>query len=247
MTSGSKVWETLKGQYLSKVEKALSSVKHPHLAEILEDVQSHLDQRFAALEPDEQTRKNIEDIISEMGPAAEYAELLTSNAVPSNQKSRRKYLLYISIAVVIITAIILLPTVISLKVKEHRHLTISRAYWFHSDQRPSSIPSDAVPKDDDGHMLFHVDEWFEEIGTSGQYRPFLNQADGRFILKADGHPDVQANAERGCWNQEFYIRIPKSEYVKMEAGVMYTIHPVNSNPKYQWKITPGVTICKSNE
>ena len=112
MTSENKAWETLKGQYLSKVEKALSSVKHPHLTEVLEDVQSHLEQRFAALEPDEQTRKNFEDIIAEMGPAAEYTELLTSNAVPSAQKTRRKYLLLVSLAVVIIAGVVLLPMVL---------------------------------------------------------------------------------------------------------------------------------------
>jgi hypothetical protein len=403
MTSESNAWKTLKAKYLNKVGKALSSVKHPHLAEVLEDVQSHLDQRFTALEPNKRTRKNLESIIPEMGPAAEYAELLSSNAVPPTRKMRRKYPLYLSITgivavIAILLAIVIFPTDDSLpqtkwnslplldfstrtalghfemfyeekfhkatgydtaskeqkdamvekwiqeihgldyekavlataaigdvkahqaigvltkvatakggdnrikwiavrglakmadretlstlitlidhnnknvriyaKVglaeitgqffgdskeqwlkcwREHKHLTISRTYWFHSDQRPSSIPADTVPKDDNGHMLFHVDEWFEEMGTANQYRPFLNQADNRFILKSDSHPDVQANAERGCWGQEFYIRIPKSEYVKMEAGVKYAIYPMNNNPKYQWKVAPGVTIYKPDK
>jgi len=184
----------------------------------------------------------------------EYKQLLNAvrKSAPSDSQKpvniTRKYVLWIGLAVIIIIAVvILLPITISPKIKEHKHLTISAAYWFHSDERPRSIPADAVPKDNDGHMLFHVDEWFEEMGTAKQYRPFLNQADKRFILKADGHPDVQANAERGCWSQEFYIRIPKREYVKMEAGVMYTVYPMNSNLKYQWKVAPGVTICKSNE
>ena len=112
MNSESKTWENLKAEYLNKVKKALSSVKHPHMAEVLEDVQSHLDQRFAALEPDEQTRKNLESIISEMGPAAEYAELLTSNAVPSARKVRPKYLLYLSITGIVAVIAILLTMVI---------------------------------------------------------------------------------------------------------------------------------------
>lgn len=247
MSSENKIWETLKADYLNKVEEALSSVRHPHIAEVLEDVQSHLDERFATLEPEEQTRKNLEDILSEMGPAAEYPELLASNVISSDQKVRPKYLLWISFAIVIVIAVILSPKLISPKIKEHKLLTISKAYWFHSDQRPSSIPSDAVPKDDDGHMLFHVDEWFEGTGNTEQYRSFLNQVDKRFILKADGYPDIQANAERGCWSREFYIRIPKSEYVKMVPGISYTIHPVNSNPKYQWKVIPDVTICEPNK
>ena len=156
----------------------------------------------------------------------------------------RKYLLMISLtAVVIVAAAILLRMVLSPKVKEHKLLTVSRAYWFHSNDKPHWIPEDAVPKDDDGHILFHIDEWFEGM-TSAQYKPFLSKADKRFVLKADGHPDVHANAERGCWSQEFYIRIPRKEYVKMVPSIPYTIHPVNSNPKYQWKVIPGVAICK---
>ena len=112
MTSESNAWETLKAKYLNKVEKALSSVKHPHLAEVLEDVQSHLDLRFAALEPDEQTRKNLEGIISEMGPAAEYAELLVPNTAQPNWKNWQKSLLLTSLAVVIIAVAVLLPMVL---------------------------------------------------------------------------------------------------------------------------------------
>ncbi|MHC4739739.1 MAG: HEAT repeat domain-containing protein [Planctomycetota bacterium] len=112
MTSESNAWETLKAEYLNKVKKALSPVKHPHMAEVLEDVQSHLDQQFAALESDEQSRKNMEDIISEMGPAGEYAELLTSNAVPLARKVRPKYLLYLSITGIVVAISILLAIVI---------------------------------------------------------------------------------------------------------------------------------------
>ncbi|MFC1677884.1 CARDB domain-containing protein [Planctomycetota bacterium] len=114
MNLESNAWETLKNQYLKKVEKNLSLVKHPHMAEVLEDVQSHLDQRLAALEPNERTCKNMESIISEMGPAAEYAELLTSNGVPSNQKSQHKNLWWSGlIAVVIIVIAIIFMLMVS--------------------------------------------------------------------------------------------------------------------------------------
>ena len=132
------------------------------------------------------------------------------------------------------------------QIPERKYLTINKAYWFHSNQRPSWIRSDAVPKDDDGHMLFHIDEWFEDEGII-QYKSFYSMADKRFILKSRGYPDVQAYAERGYWNQEFYIRIPKQEYVKMKADVLYVVHPVNSNPEYQWKIKQPVTICKLSQ
>ncbi len=131
-------------------------------------------------------------------------------------------------------------------VKEHKQLTITKAYWFHSSERPRRIPGDAVPKDHDGHILLHIDEWFEGEGTV-QYKSFYNMADKHFLLKAQGHPDVQAKAERGYWDQEFYIRIHEEEFVKMEIGVLYTIHPVNSHPKYQWKVSHEVAIRKSDE
>lgn len=112
MTLESKVWETLKAEYLSKVKKALSLVKYPHMSEVIEDVQSHMDQRFSELKSDEQTNKNIENIIAEMGPASDYAELLAPNTAQLNRKNRQNFLLLVSLAVVIIAGVVLLPMVL---------------------------------------------------------------------------------------------------------------------------------------
>jgi len=79
MAAERKMWENLRAEYLNKVKKGLSSVKHPHIAEVLKDVQSHLDQRFAELGPDQQTNENFKAIISQMGPACEYAQLLSGD------------------------------------------------------------------------------------------------------------------------------------------------------------------------
>ncbi len=174
MTSESKVWETLKGQYLNKVEKTLSSVKHPQMTEILEDVQSHLEQRFAELSPDEQTRKNLESIISEMGPAAEYAELLTSKAVPSNQKSRRKYLLYLSIAgivavIAILLAIVIFPTDDSLPETKWNCLplldfgtrtALGHFEMFYEEKFHKATGYDTAPKEQKEAM---AEQWIQEI------------------------------------------------------------------------------------
>ena len=112
MTSEDKMWENLKAEYLRRVEKALSSVRHPHVEEVLGDVRSHLEQRFAGLKPDQQTRKDLEGIIAEMGPASEYAELLSSDTVPPPPKTWRKYLPHISIAGIVAIIAILLVMVI---------------------------------------------------------------------------------------------------------------------------------------
>lgn len=138
------------------------------------------------------------------------------------------------------------PAVSVEAIKEHEHLTISKVCWYHSSERPGLIPSSAVADDNDGHILLHVDEWFEGEGIA-QYRSFYSEVDKRFVLKSEDYPDLYAAAERGWWGQEFYMRVPEKEYVKMEAGVPYTVHPVNSKPKYQWKVSQGVTIRKLRE
>jgi hypothetical protein len=130
--------------------------------------------------------------------------------------------------------------------KVHQQLTISKAYWFHSNARPHSIPGNAVPDDNNGHILFHIDEWFEGEGIE-QYESFYSKVDKCFLLKSQGNPDVRAFAERGYWNQEFYIRIPEKEYLKMAVKVPYTIHAINSNPEYRWKVKQTVTIRKLRE
>lgn len=104
MTSESKTWDALKAKYLRQVEKALSSVKHPRIKEVLEDVRSHLDRRFAELGPEQQTRKNLRAIVDEMGPASDYAELLEPDDAPPRRNIQRKYLLWSGLAVAVIIA-----------------------------------------------------------------------------------------------------------------------------------------------
>jgi len=76
MTSESKTWQHLKSEYLRRVEKALASVRHPRAHDVLEDVGAHLDRRLAELAPEQQTAENLRAIITDMGPPADYAELL---------------------------------------------------------------------------------------------------------------------------------------------------------------------------
>ena len=109
MTLENKAWQDLETAYLDRVEKALSSVKHPHIAEVLEDVRSHLDQRFMALGPDEQTRHDFEAIIEQMGPASDYTELLSQNSAASPPRVLRKHMLLAGLAIAIMAVALLLP------------------------------------------------------------------------------------------------------------------------------------------
>ena len=106
MTSENKKWESLKTEYLHKVEKALSSVKHPRGKEVLEDVRSHLDSRYSELAPEQRTPENFQSIITEMGPASDYAELLEPQVVKHNRKFQKKHFIITGIAVVVILMVI---------------------------------------------------------------------------------------------------------------------------------------------
>ena len=125
MTSENKAWQDLETAYLDKVEKALSSVKHPHIAEVLEDVRSHLDQRFTALGPNEQNREHFQAIIAQMGPASDYAELLSQGTTSSPPKARGKHLLLASLAIVLIAVVVVLPKLLFRKTHVSAPLVIS--------------------------------------------------------------------------------------------------------------------------
>ncbi|HUW19201.1 MAG TPA: S8/S53 family peptidase [Sedimentisphaerales bacterium] len=114
MTSENKTWESLKSKYLHEVEKALSSIRHPRARDVLDNVRSHLDQRFAELAPDQQTPECLDSIITEMGPASDYAELLDPGAGHLQQGVRLKYVVGSAVAAVfVIVAGILLVVKIS--------------------------------------------------------------------------------------------------------------------------------------
>ncbi len=79
------MWAEVKTDYLNRVEQALSAVRHPRSFEILADVSSHLDSRFAELGLQQQTWENFQNITTEMGPPSEYAELI-GQAQPPDEK-----------------------------------------------------------------------------------------------------------------------------------------------------------------
>ncbi len=106
MTSENKSWDNLKADYLRQVEKALSSVKHPRGKEVLEDVRSHLDRRFAELGSQQQTWENFQSIITEMGPASDYAELLAPEAGQPKCSIRQRWLPWAGIIVVVVVAVV---------------------------------------------------------------------------------------------------------------------------------------------
>ena len=78
MAFESRTWQQLKDNYLSEVERALLSVRHPQVGDVLDEMDAHLDRRRAELGPGGQTADNFRAIIAEMALPYGCAEWLES-------------------------------------------------------------------------------------------------------------------------------------------------------------------------
>lgn len=77
MTTENASWEDMVADYIASVEKGLARLRHPRQKEVLADLRDHLRQRYADLPPDQRTPEHLAAVIEEMGPAKEYAHLLS--------------------------------------------------------------------------------------------------------------------------------------------------------------------------
>jgi hypothetical protein len=135
--------------------------------------------------------------------------------------------------------------------KEHKQITIAKAYWFGSDQTPAWVKENGGIRlnDGTGHLLVRGTEWFEGQDHL-QYKLFMLRADPHFVFRAKGRPEVKGSITMSFFTapaeqvRDMEILIPPKEFAKMAKGVPYTIHPVNGNRLYQWKIVKGVTITR---
>ncbi len=134
---------------------------------------------------------------------------------------------------------------------EHRHITIGKIYWYGSKEMPRTIQyPPGRHAEGTGHLLIHGEEWFEDAGNHLQYKVFLERADKKIMFKAKGQPDIKGEIKMSFWTapaekvREIELIIPPKEFAKMAKGVPYTLHPVNSNARYQWKVREGVTITR---
>ncbi len=110
MNSENRTWESLKAEYLHQVEKALSLVNHPRTKDVLDDVSSHLDRRFAELPADEHTWESFQAIITDMGAPCEYAELLDTGQPLKKQRPSLKFVVLGAVVLGIgVAAILILP------------------------------------------------------------------------------------------------------------------------------------------
>lgn len=134
------------------------------------------------------------------------------------------------------------------EVREHRSLTLTRAYWKNSAETPSFITDFAAdPQDRRGQVLVHVDEWFADE-SYGQYKIFTQNAAHDFTFAAEGKPTVRGQFA-GTFTSpphvhEIGIVIQRSEYDKMEPDIEYTLVCPKGRAGYQWVTKGTVTLRK---
>jgi hypothetical protein len=138
---------------------------------------------------------------------------------------------------------------------EHKHLTISKAYWADSKDVPDPVRQMvAHAQAGPGRLYVHIDEWFPNAGDHLQYKVFMNRADPHFILRAKGQPDLRGQLSMGFVTGdvdkstklcEIEVVIPQDQLAKMAKGVAYTLQPVNAVPGYTWKVKEGVAVIRA--
>ena len=107
MENKTKKWLKLKEEYLSELTKALAEEDQKTRDDIIEDVNIHLGMRFAELSEAEMTEDNFQIIIDEMGSPDDYVEISEKViAKKLARKRRKKWLVSISILVLIIAGLV---------------------------------------------------------------------------------------------------------------------------------------------
>jgi len=127
---------------------------------------------------------------------------------------------------------------------EFKRLTIVKAFWYWSEERPKKVEMELADPREAGHVLFQVKE-NQPDGGSAQYRPFFEQVDKDFVLRAKGKKDVRAVAARGYWASGiFYVRLDPAELKRMAFGVPYALVAKNGNADYQWAVSEEATLTR---
>lgn len=107
MSSERAQWEDVKNNYLQLIQQSLASLNHPRRFEILGNVEEHLEGKYAELPKEKRTWESYQQIITEMGPPAEYAALLCDDIRHAHRSRVNWFLL---IAGVIITGLLIVTT-----------------------------------------------------------------------------------------------------------------------------------------
>ena len=181
MNPENKTWQSVKQNYLQQVEAALKEAGHPRPQEIIDDVGEHLDQKFTELTPDQQTWENFQRIITDMGPASDYAELLDDGgSKPVASTAADKRFVFFGLVVLAIVAVTVLA--VWMVCDWHPFRIVDRIdYPFVNDPQVIGkwVSVDFVQKPEDfkagekhwtGDLYLKDLDFFEAGGTGGPWR-----------------------------------------------------------------------------
>jgi len=164
------MWSEVKTDYLKRAEQALSAARHPRSFEILADVGSHLDRRFAELEPQQRTWDNFQKIITEMGPPSDYAELVGGNESVAKTASLTKYTAILTLILITVAAgMIFLPKMLK---RDEAAKTKQVKSPLHEEQKVNA----AIESAESWLQLIDEGKYSESWTQAAEYfRNFVNQ------------------------------------------------------------------------
>lgn len=126
-------------------------------------------------------------------------------------------------------------------------LTIERAIWYFSAERPNDITLRIDDPSHAGYVLLKVRENRSDEGLA-QYQPFWDAVDKDFVLKAEGQDDLEAKATRGYWGSGwFFLEVPRAEYDRMVKEVPYELVPANAKGERRWAVAEGVRLVRMDK
>ncbi len=130
---------------------------------------------------------------------------------------------------------------------EWRALTIERAIWYDSPERPPSITTKIGDPRRAGYVLLRVRENHADAGLA-QYRRFWEAVDKAFVLRAEGHDDLTAEATRGYWGSGwFFLEVPRAEFDRMAFDVPYELVPEKGEGEMRWAMAEDVRLTRTAE
>jgi hypothetical protein len=92
-------WIEIKNEYLALVAQALMGVEYQKRSWILNQVAEHLDQKYSELPPEKRNWESFRQLVTEMGPAEEYAALMGVNMPKIRLPNREFHKLWVAVLI----------------------------------------------------------------------------------------------------------------------------------------------------
>jgi hypothetical protein len=130
-------WQDVRDGYLRQIEKQLSQVDPEKRAEILGNVREHLEVKYSQLTAEQRSIEHYRQIVSEMGPPQEYAELLDGTQTARRSRFGINALLTVVFVIVLIgvSGYLVYAAKQSRNLISQGHAQDVPAYTFEPDER----------------------------------------------------------------------------------------------------------------